>query len=106
MCLHFSSSEQQPKIRGWLLASYDGQTTGLVPANYIKILGKRRGRRIVDVERIPEQRPAFTGTPVRGPTATVTLEEQEAAFDSVFAGSNKVPVASDSTVVSGEKQEL
>lgn len=102
----FSSSEQQPKIRGWLLASYDGQTTGLVPANYIKILGKRRGRKTVDLERITEQRPSFVGTSDRGSTAAVTLEEQEAAFDSVFAGSSKVPVASDSTVVSGEKQGL
>ncbi|KFU84786.1 Peroxisomal membrane protein PEX13, partial [Chaetura pelagica] len=104
--LKLAPKEQQPKIRGWLLASCDGQTTGLVPANYIKILGKRRGRRRVDLERIAEQRPAFTNTSVRGSTATVTLQEQEAAFDAVFAGSNKVPVASDSTVVSGEKQEL
>ncbi|XP_059684453.1 peroxisome biogenesis factor 13 [Gavia stellata] len=104
--LKLAPKEQQPKIRGWLLASYDGQTTGLVPANYIKILGKRRGRKTVDLERITEQRPAFTSTSVRGSAAAVTLEEQEAAFDSVFAGSNKVPVAPDSTVVSGEKQEL
>ncbi|KAM4785509.1 peroxisome biogenesis factor 13 isoform 2-T2 [Cyanocitta cristata] len=41
--LRLAPKEQQPKIRGWLLASYDGQTTGLVPANYIKVLGKRRG---------------------------------------------------------------
>lgn len=102
----FSSSEQQPKIRGWLLASYNGHTTGLVPANYIKILGKRRGRKTVDLERITEKRPSFVGTPDRGSAAAVTLEEQEAAFDSVFAGSSKVPVASDSTVVSGEKQGL
>lgn len=102
----FSPSEQQPKIRGWLLASYDGQTTGLVPANYIKILGKRRGRKTVDLERIAEQRPAFASTSDRGSPAAVTLEEQEAAFESVFAGSNKVPAAPDSTVVSGEKQEL
>lgn len=60
----------------------------------------------MDVERITEQRQAFPSTSARGSTAAVTLEEQEAAFDSVFAGSNKVPVASDSTVVSGEKQEL
>lgn len=60
----------------------------------------------MDLERITEQRQAFHNTSVRGSSATVTLEEQEAAFDSVFAGSNKVPVASDSTVVSGEKQEL
>ncbi|NXM29902.1 PEX13 protein, partial [Oxyruncus cristatus] len=104
--LKLAPKEQQPKIRGWLLASYDGQTTGLVPANYIKILGKRRGRRTVDLEKIAELRPAFPSTPGRGATAAVTLEEQEAAFETVFAGSSKVPVVSDSTVGSGEKQEL
>ncbi|NXP48687.1 PEX13 protein, partial [Heliornis fulica] len=103
--LKLAPKEQQPKIRGWLLASCDGQTTGLVPANYIKILGRRRGRKTVDLERITEQRPAFTNTSVRGSAAPVTLEEQEAAFDSAFAGSNKVPVSSNPTVVSGEKQE-
>ncbi|XP_027509538.1 peroxisome biogenesis factor 13 isoform X1 [Corapipo altera] len=104
--LKLAPKEQQPKIRGWLLASYDGQTTGLVPANYIKILGKRRGRRTVDLEKIPEQRPAFPSTPGGGATAAVTLEEQEAAFETVFAGSSKVPIASDTAVGSGEKQEL
>lgn len=104
--LRLAPKEQQPKIRGWLLASYDGQTTGLVPANYIKILGKRRGRRTVDLERIAEQRPAFPSTAVRGAPAAVTLEEQEAAFETVFAGSSKVPVASDPAVAGGEKQEL
>uniref|UniRef100_A0A8C9NLD8 Peroxisomal membrane protein PEX13 n=1 Tax=Serinus canaria TaxID=9135 RepID=A0A8C9NLD8_SERCA len=104
--LRLAPKEQQPKIRGWLLASYDGQTTGLVPANYIKILGKRRGRRTVDLERIAEQRPAFPSTAVRGAPAAVTLEEQEAAFETVFSGSSKVPVASDSAVAGGEKQEL
>lgn len=100
-------SDQQPKIRGWLLASLDGQTTGLVPANYIKILGKRRGRKTAEVERMTEQQPAFTNTSsVRGATAADTLEEQEAAFESVFVGTDKVPVSSDSTVIVGEKQEL
>ena len=35
--------ELQPHIRGWLLASIDGQKTGIVPANYVRVLGKRRG---------------------------------------------------------------
>ncbi|XP_058657161.1 peroxisome biogenesis factor 13 [Ammospiza nelsoni] len=108
--LRLAPKEQQPKIRGWLLASYDGQTTGLVPANYIKILGKRRGRRTVDLERIAEQRPAFPSTAARGApaaaAAAVTLEEQEAAFETVFAGSSKAPAALDSAVAAGEKQEL
>ncbi|XP_068183536.1 peroxisome biogenesis factor 13 [Antennarius striatus] len=47
--------EQQPRVRGWLLASVDGHTTGLVPANYVKILGKRRGRKHVETERSAEQ---------------------------------------------------
>lgn len=32
----------QPKVRGWLLAASQG-TTGLVPANYIQILGRSQG---------------------------------------------------------------
>jgi peroxin-13 len=35
--------EVQPNIRGWLLASLNGQKIGLIPANYVRILGKRRG---------------------------------------------------------------
>jgi peroxin-13 len=37
--------EYQPKLRGWLLASVDGKTPGIVPANYIKILGKKIGEK-------------------------------------------------------------
>lgn len=41
-------------MRGWLLASVDGQTTGLIPANYVKILGKRRGRKHAEMERLAQ----------------------------------------------------
>lgn len=41
--LRLAPKELQPKVRGWLLASTDGTQTGLVPANYIKILGPSRG---------------------------------------------------------------
>lgn len=37
--------ELQPKIRGWLLACVDGKQQGYIPANYVKVLGKRRGTR-------------------------------------------------------------
>ncbi|NWX92059.1 PEX13 protein, partial [Nothoprocta ornata] len=104
--LKLAPKEQQPKIRGWLLASYDGQTTGLVPANYVKILGKRRGRKTVDLEKVAEQQSVFTNTSIKASPAPVALEEQEAAFESVFAETNKVPVASDPTASSGKKQEL
>ncbi|XP_075781653.1 peroxisome biogenesis factor 13 [Pelodiscus sinensis] len=105
--LKLAPKEQQPKVRGWLLASRDGQTTGLVPANYIKILGKRKGRKTAELGIITEQQPAFTNpTSVRGATNVATLEEQEAAFESVFVEINKVPVTSDSTVIGREKQDL
>lgn len=62
----FSSSlclELQPRVRGWLLASVDGETTGLIPANYVKILGKRRGRRAADMERLAQAQRANTQEP-------------------------------------------
>ncbi|XP_013766828.1 peroxisome biogenesis factor 13 isoform X2 [Pundamilia nyererei] len=55
--------ELQPRVRGWLLASVDGETTGLIPANYVKILGKRRGRRAADMERLAQAQRANTQEP-------------------------------------------
>lgn len=42
--LNLAPKDQQPHIRDWLLASADGANVGMVPANYVKILGRRRGR--------------------------------------------------------------
>lgn len=49
--INLAPKEHQPRVRGWLLASVDGQTSGLVPANYVKVLGKRRGRKHAEAER-------------------------------------------------------
>lgn len=43
--LNLAPKELQPNIRGWLLASVDGKKVGLVPGNYIKIQGRRKGRK-------------------------------------------------------------
>nr|XP_020633037.1 peroxisome biogenesis factor 13 [Pogona vitticeps] len=106
--LKLAPKEQQPKIRGWLLASRDGQTTGLVPANYIRILGKRKGTKTTDLEKMAEHQSAVPKTTlVPGATPSDTLEEQEAAFESVFVETNnKVPVTSGSAVLGGDKQDL
>uniref|UniRef100_A0A673KPR3 Peroxisomal membrane protein PEX13 n=1 Tax=Sinocyclocheilus rhinocerous TaxID=307959 RepID=A0A673KPR3_9TELE len=56
--LNLAPKEQQPRVRGWLLASVDGQTTGLVPANYVKVLGRRRGRKHAELERMAQNLPA------------------------------------------------
>ena len=38
--------ELQPRMRGWLLASVDGKKEGIIPATYVKVLGKRKGRQV------------------------------------------------------------
>nr|XP_023695234.1 peroxisome biogenesis factor 13 [Paramormyrops kingsleyae] len=99
--LNLAPKEQQPRIRGWLLGSLDGQTTGLVPANYVKILGRRRGRRQAEQGRAEEQRrqqQAFQNPPpVPAQTAgsmntAVTHGDPEVVFESVY---REMPVLSD-----------
>ncbi|XP_054885105.1 peroxisome biogenesis factor 13 [Poeciliopsis prolifica] len=65
--LNLAPKELQPRVRGWLLASVDGQTTGLVPANYVKILGKRRGRKHAEMETLAQvkQQSAQTASPAQ-----------------------------------------
>ncbi|CAN7939648.1 unnamed protein product [Ixodes hexagonus] len=41
--LRLAPKDQQPRVRGWLLASTDGTQVGLVPANYVKVLGPSKG---------------------------------------------------------------
>ncbi|XP_052368037.1 peroxisomal membrane protein PEX13-like isoform X2 [Oncorhynchus keta] len=63
--LNLAPKEHQPRVRGWLLASVDGQTTGLIPANYVKVLGKRRGRKHAELERLAQvQVQAQQGNPL------------------------------------------
>lgn len=45
--LRLAPKGKQPRIRGWLLGTVDGSTEGIVPANYVKILGLRRRKKEV-----------------------------------------------------------
>ena len=36
-CLRIAPKQRQPRVRGWLLATVDGNNKGIVPANYIKV---------------------------------------------------------------------
>ncbi|XP_075719113.1 peroxisome biogenesis factor 13 [Rhinoderma darwinii] len=88
--LNLAPKEQQSKVRGWLLGSVAGQT-GFVPANYIKILGKRKGKKAAESEKRPEeQQPLPNTTALSAATPVATLEEQEAALESVFVETNTV----------------
>lgn len=80
----------QPRIRGWLLASVDGKTTGIVPQNYIKIVGKRPGRKtplpgshqpVLPPENAP---PRATSDIVNTSAAVPSLEMKD--IESVFDG--------------------
>lgn len=47
--LNIAPKEVQPRLKGWLLASVDsGKSVGIVPANYVKVLGKRRGTKVTN----------------------------------------------------------
>ncbi|MFT7806231.1 peroxisome biogenesis factor 13 [Arapaima gigas] len=87
--LNLAPKEQQPRIRGWVLASLDGQSTGLVPANYVRVLGRRRGRRHVEQERL-EQQPVVQSPQPRPAAATgpadvsLPLADSEETFESVY----------------------
>ncbi|XP_022048826.2 peroxisome biogenesis factor 13 [Acanthochromis polyacanthus] len=70
--LNLAPKEQQPRVRGWVLASLDGQTTGLVPANYVKVLGKRRGRKHAEMERLAQAQPGNA----QGSQATLAAQPQ------------------------------
>ncbi|XP_041358159.1 probable peroxisomal membrane protein PEX13 [Gigantopelta aegis] len=76
--------ELQPAIKGWLLASVDGKKTGLVPANYVKVLGKRRGRKY-EVQASPDSSLVQTDSAVSlsGPTA-------ESSTTSLLGGNRSV----------------
>ncbi|XP_034408633.1 peroxisome biogenesis factor 13 [Cyclopterus lumpus] len=116
--LNLAPREHQPKVRGWLLASVDGQAAGLVPANYVKVLGKRRGLKHVEIERQgntaahPQSNPAQGFTPGLGPaSASVSTEvlleaayrETPAPFSPGTPGSS---VPSSTVLIIPEKTDL
>ncbi|XP_017293445.1 peroxisome biogenesis factor 13 isoform X2 [Kryptolebias marmoratus] len=92
--LNLAPKELQPRVRGWLLASVDGQTTGLVPANYVKILGKRRGHKLAEMQRLV-QNPRPSETAARDqvqdlqvqdlPTASSTASAEQ-LLEAAYAG--------------------
>ena len=51
-------------MRGWLLACVDGQKIGIVPANYVRVMGKRRGRKSVAVVINQKEQLAITSQKV------------------------------------------
>ncbi|XP_006881007.1 PREDICTED: peroxisomal membrane protein PEX13 [Elephantulus edwardii] len=105
--LNLALKEQQPKVRGWLLASLDGQTSGFIPANYVRILGKRKGRKTMKSDKISKQQQSVANaTLLKGASAADSLEEQEAAFESVFVEGNKAPAAPGATGPNEDRQGL
>ncbi|XP_055028222.2 peroxisome biogenesis factor 13 isoform X1 [Misgurnus anguillicaudatus] len=83
--LNLAPKEQQPRVRGWLLASVDGQTTGLVPANYVKVLGRRRGRKHAELERVAQAQQATQNFP---PPQTVLTTASSSSTGLAFPSSD------------------
>lgn len=92
LCVVVLCLEQQPRVRGWLLASVDGQTSGLVPANYVKVLGKRRGRKHAEAERLVQVQQDHTealqtGAATQGISAASNAHTSDLLLETVFAES-------------------
>nr|XP_061819139.1 peroxisomal membrane protein PEX13-like [Nerophis lumbriciformis] len=81
--LNLAPKEQQPRVRGWLLASLEGQTTGLVPANYVKVLGKRKGHKHVEMERLAEVHQGNSQAPRTAVVANLNPSPKE-VLESVY----------------------
>ena len=97
-------TELQPQVRGWLLASISGRK-GLVPYNYIKVLGKRRGRQ--SQTSAPAAQPSAPSQPLSSAfsqtsisagdlaqtttdtTGSVPQEPSVPDMDSIFAGTQQ-----------------
>lgn len=110
--LNLAPKEQQPRIRGWLMASLDGQTTGLVPANYVKVLGKRRGRRHAELERLAQQQqqapqPGLASASGSNSTTVLPPTCPEEMLESVFLETpGQCPPPSGTVVMPSEKMDL
>ncbi|XP_077585144.1 peroxisome biogenesis factor 13 [Stigmatopora nigra] len=104
--LNLAPKEQQPRVRGWLLASLDGQTTGLIPANYVKVLGKRRGRKQAEMERLAQVQQDNSRTVL---TTNENLSSEallESAYKETPTSTNAEPSNSSFVVNIPEKHDL
>jgi len=80
--------ELQPNVRGWLLACVSGtQKTGLVPANYVKVMGKRRGKQAGES---PRPAPAGQSAPLNRP---IPQQQSETDLAQQFNAASSVPSA-------------
>ncbi|KAK2189334.1 hypothetical protein NP493_109g07010 [Ridgeia piscesae] len=96
--------ELQPRIRGWLLASVDGNKEGFIPANYIRVLGKRKGSRHMakmtqDVEVPTTQVPCAEDTRWDGARPKTSSSEDQTSTQQMCEAQ---PASSSNRVGSGD----
>ena len=89
------ASSQPPNVKGWVLAS-DGIKIGLVPTNYLKILGKRSGGAGEDLSVPP---PKFVRPPLQPVTPAVAAEPVAQTKDDASADFVASPEANPDIVV-------
>ena len=67
-------------MKDWLLACVDGKTVGLIPANYVKVLGKRRGTNTPQMLESNQQMQSIPNT-MNSQTGSQILQPEEFLFD-------------------------
>jgi len=81
--LRVAPKHKQPHVRGWLLATVNGRVAGLVPANHVKILGRRRG---TSKKRFQEKRETLNTTNEQGRDIIDTQRNEE--LDKIYDNSD------------------
>lgn len=108
--INVAPKEMQPRVKDWLLACVDGKTVGLIPANYVKVLGKRRGtaasqnqmlENTQHVQNIPNPVNTQTGSQALQPEEFLSDRTTE-QFSSQGSGETQVPNAQSFSQVAGE----
>jgi len=110
-CVYYTQKilflELQPRIRGWLLASVDGNKEGFIPANYIRVLGKRKGSRHMakmtqDVEVPTTQVPCAEDTRWDGARPKTSSSEDQTSTQQMCEAQ---PASSSNRVGSGDSSD-
>ncbi|XP_060072650.1 peroxisomal membrane protein PEX13-like [Ylistrum balloti] len=74
--INIAPKELQPRMKGWLLASIDGKKSGIIPANYVKVLGKKRGTKYTQAAASESALAPVNPPPVAEPSIPKSAPQQ------------------------------
>lgn len=96
--INIAPKELQPRVKDWLLACVDGNKVGLIPANYVKVLGKRRGTGASQNQMLPNTQVQSIPNNANTQTVSQVFQPEE------FLNERQTGEESSQTSLTGETQ--